>query len=48
MERDTKYFITYGAISILILVGVGIFSYYQWQECRSMGFSTFYCIKHIS
>ncbi len=31
----------------LVLAVVLWFGKCQWDECREMGFSKFYCIKHI-
>jgi len=33
---------------ISILAGVGVWTYFQWHECRDAGMSIFYCIKHVS
>jgi hypothetical protein len=30
-----------------IFIGVAVWINLQWKECRSMGFSTFYCIQHV-
>ena len=38
-----------GAAVLVALMAAGAaFTYYQWKECRDMGFSRFYCLKHIS
>ena len=31
-----------------IVAGVIIWTIFQWTECRGMGFSILYCLKHIS
>lgn len=37
---------------VIVLFSLWIFSLWwavaQWQECKKNGFSTFYCIQHIS
>jgi predicted transporter len=35
-------------LAVLLIILAGIWQYYQWKECREMGFSIFYCIQHIS
>ena len=32
---------------ILAVIAVVIFNYYQWIECKEMGMTNFYCIKHV-
>lgn len=45
---EKKYFILYGII-ISIIIAFGIwYTTEQWKECREMGFSKFYCWKHIN
>lgn len=36
-------------IFMIIVIGLGIwYAIFQWYECRDMGFSFWYCVKHIS
>jgi len=32
----------------LVIIGSVWFAIAQWSECRDMGFSIFYCLKHIA
>ena len=32
----------------IVLVSAVAWQVVQWRECRGMGFSILYCIKHIS
>lgn len=34
-------------IIILVIIGGSfLWAYMQWKECKTMGFSTFYCLQH--
>lgn len=32
---------------LLTIAGAAAWIYFQWAECRNMGFSVFYCIQHV-
>jgi hypothetical protein len=46
-----NYKTTGGLLATLLLVGYIALIYWwvtaQWEECRSIGFSVLYCIKHV-
>ncbi len=36
------------AIAAVLVIAVGItWMVFQWNECRDMGFSFWYCVQHI-
>jgi len=36
------------AFGVFVVGALIWFAIAQWSECREMGFSMFYCLKHIS
>lgn len=32
---------------VAVVVGGLAWAYWQWNECRGMGFSVLYCLQHV-
>lgn len=50
MGQSVKKIIGYSLALLAILGYFGFVAWWlvaQWHECRGMGFSAFYCLKHV-
>jgi hypothetical protein len=45
MQRNVVFLII---LTLGVFVGIGLWKYLQWHECRDAGMSILYCLQHIS
>lgn len=46
-KKSTGFYVITGLAWATLLLLPVVWAYFQWQECRLLGLSVFYCVQHV-